>query len=143
MLHQSVNSTKDWQLPENVLSVSHGDILEDCNFTQHYPDTTIFAGVRNLLFINTNLNNCVLPPSAKIGGNCSSGRYLFKCVDSQGTEVPEDEGTIVGEFISKLEHPKINHNDIVKKLKPYKAQRLKEHKRIPFIKERRNNGGGN
>lgn len=45
-------------------TVSNGDTLELCNFTQAAPHTKIFEGVTGLTFKGCNLTNCDIPPDA-------------------------------------------------------------------------------
>ena len=65
--------------PEN------GSIFIDCNLTQFTPDTPIFVGVTDLVFINCNLNNCETPKDAEVDPDCNVCRTIFEL----GEEIPD------------------------------------------------------
>lgn len=51
-------------------SVNDGHVFTGDNFTQMFPHTKIFVGVRELRFVNCNLTNCDPPEDATfVGGS--------------------------------------------------------------------------
>jgi len=58
MIHRKQN----WSFKQPA--VKDNDTIDQCNCSQKYPHTLICADKKNLMFIDSNLVNCTLPPGA-------------------------------------------------------------------------------
>ena len=58
------------------IKCNNGDIFENSNITQLYPDTDICIDTKSLTFIDCNLINCIIPDDAMIY-NCNMMKISF------------------------------------------------------------------
>lgn len=111
--------------------VNDGDIFENCTFVRQTL-VKIFKGKKDLLFIDCNLTNCILPTGAK----------TFQCLEIEVdfAEVQETrDGKKKGKpymeptFKKKIHNDKIPHSELKEVLKPHKKTRLKQNPKARYI----------
>ena len=100
--------------PETFITVSDGDVFEKCNLNQAQPDTIVFAGKKNLKFINCPLINCALPSDSTIDEDCNTTKVIF-------TNPFKDNRTQVA--VGKRAHTKMTDKEREDALEPHLDRR--------------------
>ena len=137
------------------LTVTDGDVFENCNFSQSVVDTDIFVGKQDLVFVDCNLDNCKLPTGSKTRGGSRNRKSLCtnimphlevteRCpencehvISTDNTNPRKPVYTYQNTSLGNSNGRRLTSDETVTALEPYKQERLRRNKRASYSEGRK------